>query len=175
MTNLSKTVAYALRHKPEQFGLTVDRAGWVAVSELLEGLRAEGVSATEVELQEIVAEDTKQRFSIVGGRIRANQGHSIPVELGLQALTPPEFLFHGTATRFLASIEAEGIKSMSRHAVHLSESMETAEKVGQRHGKPVILTVASQQMHEQGFEFTRSENGVWLVSSVPVAFICVPS
>jgi putative RNA 2'-phosphotransferase len=171
MTNLSKTIAYALRHSPATFGITLNEAGWVPVTELIAGLATQGHDVTFAEIEEIVATDNKQRYSLVSGQIRANQGHSIPVELGLETLVPPIILFHGTSSRFVSAILAEGIKSMSRHAVHLSEDITVATAVGARHGSPVILTVHAGKMSAQGIEFQRSANGVWLVPFVPSEFI----
>ncbi|MEO0948541.1 MAG: RNA 2'-phosphotransferase, partial [Cyanobacteria bacterium J06641_5] len=123
------------------------------------------------ELLEVVATSDKKRFALQNGRIRANQGHSLAVELRLKVKEPPEYLYHGTAERFLESIRDSGLMKMARHHVHLSADVETARKVGQRHGRPVVLVVAALQMDADGYQFYLSENGVWLVDSVPWRYL----
>ncbi len=132
-----------------------------------------GIHLDQSTLEEVVANNNKKRFAFSedGSRIRANQGHSIQIKLGYEAVEPPNFLYHGTATRFLESIEEGGLKKMKRHHVHLSQQKDTATSVGQRHGKVVVLVVKAKEMHEAGHEFFVSENGVWLTDNVPVAFI----
>lgn len=172
---ISRTLSYTLRHHPEEFGLTLNEAGWVPVEELLSAFNKAGVSLTLKELEKVVAESEKTRFTIRNGFIRANQGHSIPVNLGLEIKEPPQFLFHGTVERFKQSIKREGLRPMKRHAVHLSESLETATQVGaRRKGETIILRVQAKKMFEQGHQFSISENGVWLVSTVPSEFIIFP-
>lgn len=170
-TRISKLISLVLRHHPEAAGITVDpQGGWAEVSALIRGLRQKGFPVTEALLEEIVAEDEKQRYSFdeTHTRIRANQGHSFPVELGL---TPPVFLWHGTATRFLDSILREGLCKMQRQHVHLSPDPETAAKVGARHGKAIVLRVRALNMHRDEYVFFRSENGVWLTEHVPPDYL----
>jgi putative RNA 2'-phosphotransferase len=172
---LSKTLSYVLRHKPKEYNLKLDAQGWVSVAELLSALRARGHSVTQEQLHEVVATNDKQRFSLSadGAKIRANQGHSVAVDLGLTPITPPELLYHGTATRFLASILKEGLRSGSRQHVHLSSNSATAVAVGSRHGKPVVLTVQAAKVHQAGGQFYLSANGVWLTAAVPPEYLGV--
>jgi len=157
--------------------LTLDAGGWVSVAELLQALTAHKLSLTLGELQEIVRSSDKQRFAFSsdGLRIRASQGHSVKVQLGYEPLTPPVFLYHGTAERFLPSIRERGLVKGQRHDVHLSESGETATNVGSRHGRPVVLKIASGRMNKDGHLFYRSANGVWLTDSVPLEYIEFPT
>lgn len=175
LKRLSKFLSYVLRHRPDSIGLTVEAGGWVSVAALLAAAQQDGVALDLPTLQRVVAESDKQRFrfSEDGTRIRANQGHSLPVDLGLEPRTPPTMLFHGTARRLLPAILAEGLRKMRRHHVHLSTDEATAHAVGQRHGEPVVLTVDSEAMHAAGHLFYRSANGVWLTDHVPVAFLSV--
>jgi putative RNA 2'-phosphotransferase len=170
---VSKYLSLVLRHEPAAAGVTLDAEGWVAVSDLLAGAAAHGMTVTRDELEEVVRTSDKQRFALSddGLRIRANQGHSLTVDLGLQPLTPPEILFHGTVERFWPSIRETGLVRRARQHVHLSSDVETAARVGERRGTPVILTVAAGAMQAAGFSFFRSENGVWLTESVPPRFI----
>jgi putative RNA 2'-phosphotransferase len=165
----SKFLSYVLRHAPDPIGLTLGEDGWVAVDELLAKAAAAGKPLDRDTLEEIVATSDKKRFSLSedGSRIRAAQGHSVTVELGLTPVVPPETLYHSTATRFLDSIRAEG----SRQQVHLSGDETTATAVGQRHGKPVVLRIASGAMHRSGHAFYRADNGVWLTDRVPPEFL----
>ena len=174
--HISKFLSLVLRHEPEAAGVTLDEAGWVDVDALITGCRANGVGVSRVELDEIVATSDKQRFALSpdGTRIRANQGHSLPVELGYEPAEPPEVLFHGTGERTLPAIRVGGLLKMSRHHVHLSREKDTAQKVGQRHGRPVVLTVRTGEMHRDGHAFFVSANGVWLTESVPVKYISFP-
>ena len=169
----SKRLSYILRHAPQEAGLTLGVGGWVAVSDLLAGLSTKGWDITTEELAEVVATNDKKRFTLSddGLHIRAAQGHSVDIKSDLDPLAPPEFLYHGTATRFLDNILKEGLKSMSRQHVHLSLDIETAMKVGQRHGKPVILIVAAAEMAKTGIEFYRADNGVWLTVSVAPQYL----
>ena len=169
-------MSLVLRHEPERIGLTLDRAGWVEVEALLTACRAHGRPLERAELEDVVANNEKKRFAFSddGQRIRASQGHSVEIELGYTPEVPPAELFHGTATRFLDAIRREGLQKQGRHHVHLSADAETAEKVGQRHGKVALLTVRSGEMHALGRPFFRSENGVWLTEQVPVEFIVFP-
>jgi putative RNA 2'-phosphotransferase len=170
---ISKFLSLVLRHRPEKVGLELDESGWVSVERLIEASRAHGVEFTLEELQNVVASNDKKRFSLSddGLWIRANQGHSIKVELGYAPTVPPEILYHGTAERFLASIKQQGLIKGRRHHVHLSSEVETATKVGQRHGRPVVLRVEAGLMHRDGFVFYLSANGVWLAEFVPVRYL----
>jgi len=172
----SKFLSLVLRHEPELLGLTLDEAGWVSVDLLLRACAARGRHISRQDLERIVATNDKKRFALSddGRRIRANQGHSVEVKLGLEPQPPPEHLFHGTASRFIEAIRAEGLQKQARHHVHLSADIAIASAVGQRHGKSVILTVLAGEMHRQGHAFYRSENGVWLADSVPIEFLQFP-
>ncbi len=172
----SKFLSLILRHKPEIIGLVLDAQGWADVDTLLEKLRAEGKGLSKEELGEVVEKNNKKRFSFNEDktRIRASQGHSIKLDLGYEPVQPPEFLYHGTATRYVNSIRKQGLIKGSRHHVHLSEQLDTAKNVGSRHGVPVILTVKTQEMYEAGFRFFVSENGVWLTENVPVDYLVFP-
>jgi putative RNA 2'-phosphotransferase len=173
---ISKFLSLVLRHKPEEIGIRLDAAGWVTVDELLRACQAHGLSIRRDELEEVVRTNDKKRFAFSEDRqfIRASQGHSVEVKLDYQPLTPPETLYHGTATRFLDSIQAQGLVKGKRHHVHLSSDEATAVKVGARHGKAVVLVVESLRMHRDGFLFYRSENGVWLTEEVPPGHIRFP-
>ena len=164
VVRLSKRLSYVLRHHPDSVGFTLDDAGWVHVDDLLAALRV-----TRAQLDDVVARNDKQRFAFddTGTRIRASQGHSVPVSLGLEAAVPPGELFHGSVERFLPSILAEGLRPGNRHAVHLSPDVGTARVVGARRGRPVVLRVDAAAMVRDGAVFTRSANGVWLVDAVP--------
>lgn len=172
---ISKFLSLVLRHKPEEIGLTLDRGGWASVPDLLRACDAHGFSISLEELKAVVANNDKKRFSFSedASLIRANQGHSIDVELGYRPTQPPAILYHGTAERFLNSIIERGLTKGSRRHVHLSKDVATALKVGRRHGKPAVLRVNSGQMHRDGHEFYMSENGVWLVEYVPPGYIRV--
>lgn len=172
---LSKFLSYVLRHQPDSIGLTLDVNGWTEVNHLIDCAARAGTSFDVETLSRIVRESDKQRFALSedGLRIRANQGHSIAVELALPDREPPEFLFHGTATRFLDAIMRDGLLPKARHDVHLSEQYETAVAVGTRHGKVIVLKVKSLLMHEAGHMFQRSDNGVWLTKQVPPKFLLV--
>ena len=176
LVRISKFLSLVLRHNPKSIDISLDHGGWTRVDELLGKANQVGVHLDATLLQQIVAQNDKQRFALSedGLRIRANQGHSIPVDLGLEPLAPPEFLYHGTAIRHLPSIEKQGILPRNRNHVHLSPDRRTAINVGQRHGKPIVLSVQTGRMHRRGFEFYRSVNGVWLTDSVPVAYLTFP-
>ncbi|QQE11828.1 RNA 2'-phosphotransferase [Planctomycetota bacterium] len=174
MDNISKFLSFVLRHKPETIGLELDEHGWVDVDELIKKAQSECELTFEL-LERVVEESDKKRFAFSADmqNIRANQGHSVKVDLQLEAKKPPRMLYHGTATRFVDSIMQEGLKAGSRHHVHLSVDVATATAVGKRYGKPCILEVAAGEMFEKEFEFFVSENGVWLTEKVPVKFIHV--
>ncbi|MGR6320490.1 RNA 2'-phosphotransferase [Micromonospora soli] len=172
LVRVSKRMSLALRHRPDRFGLTLDGAGWVSVADLLAAL-----GITRADLDAVVAGNDKRRFAVAHGadgvdRIRASQGHSIPVDLGLAPASPPELLFHGTSDSALPAIRVEGLRRGRRHHVHLSPDVATAQRVGARRGGAVvILTVAAAAMAEKGFVFYRSDNGVWLTDTVPPAYL----
>ena len=168
MTRVGRYLCLILRHKPEAAGITLDEHGWADVRALLRGI-ADRYPITMEQLEEIVRTDSKSRYSFNEDKtkIRANQGHSIPVDVGLPELAPPEILYHGTGERFLESILAQGLLPMSRLYVHLTDRYDTARTVGARHGTPVVLTILSGQMHRDGYRFYRAVNGVWLTERVP--------
>jgi putative RNA 2'-phosphotransferase len=170
---LSRKLSYVLRHDPGALGLTLDEAGWVEVAALLAAFAADGTPLGRTELDELVAASDKQRFALDPGRdrIRAQQGHSVPVELGLPAQTPPPVLYHGTVARFLASITREGLNRQGRHHVHLSADAATARRVAARRGAPIVLTVDAATMAADGHRFYLSGNGVWLVDAVPARYL----
>ena len=173
LDKLSMFISLVLRHKPDAAGIALDEHGWANVEELLDGINNTGRKMDMGVLEEIVRTDYKQRYSFNEDKtlIRANQGHSIPVDVELKEEGPPEFLYHGTADRFIKAIMEEGLKPMCRLYVHLSKDMETANKVGKRHGNPVILKVHSGQMSREGIKFYLSENGVWLTKKVDVEYL----
>jgi len=180
LTSLSKYVSYVLRHRPENAGLTLQPGGWVTVDSLISGVNAnlrpkrvgdrrDETALTKELLDEIIETNNKKRFeySPDGTRIRARQGHSVEIDLGLKEKTPPDVLYHGTGADTVDKIRESGIKKMNRHHVHLSADVETAVSVGSRHGKPVVFEVAAKHMHDIGYQFYHTANGVWLVDSVP--------
>jgi putative RNA 2'-phosphotransferase len=173
LVRLSKFLSLVLRHEPEKIGIVLDANGWVAVDELLAAAAKAGVVLTLESLRRVVETNDKKRFAFSedGRRIRASQGHSVEVDLDLAPTVPPEHLFHGTATRFLEPIRAEGLRPQSRRHVHLSPDEETAVKVGMRHGKPVVLQVAAGRMQREGHVFYLSANGVWLTENVPPEYL----
>ena len=174
---LSKFVSLVLRHKPDAIGLALDPQGWASIDELVEKGNAAGTKFGRDDLLHVVETSDKKRFSVSadGSRIRAAQGHSVSVELGLAPRQPPPLLYHGTATRFVASILSEGLKPQGRQHVHLSLDEATALRVGQRHGKPSILRVDAHAMHAKGFKFYLADNGVWLTDHVPPQFLAPSS
>jgi len=173
----SKFLAGVLRHDPGKIGIELDAAGWVDVDVLLAALKRRSRRMSRERLDHVVAHNNKKRFEYdaAGTRIRASQGHSVPVELGYEPLVPPETLYHGTATSSLDSIFREGLRPGRRHHVHLSAEAETATRVGARHGKPAVLLVAAARMHAAGSEFFRSTNGVWLTEYVAPAYLTFDS
>ncbi len=176
LVRMSRFLSYLLRHHPEAEGLSMDECGWVGIDDLLAtpGVRRHGM--TKDLLARIVAKNDKQRFEYDDGgeRIRARQGHSRSVSLGWKAVMPPETLYHGTSAHALFSIRAKGLQRRNRHHVHLSSDVVTANKVGARHGPPVVLVIHAREMHLQGHEFFVSANGIWLTESVPAGFIDFP-
>ena len=174
-TRVSRFIALVLRHDPAAAGLTLDAEGWASVDALLQALRTRHGPFPREALEALVAADSKGRYALSadGSRIRANQGHSVPVELGLAPATPPDRLFHGTVRRALDAILREGLKPMGRHHVHLSSDMQTATAVGSRRGEPVILAVDARGMNQAGHLFYRSANGVWLTDTVPPASLSI--
>ena len=172
LKNCSIYLSLILRHKPEQAGITLDRHGWAKVDELIKGVRMKYPLDMET-LEEIVATDSKQRYSFNEDHtlIRANQGHSIPVDVELEQMEPPGHLYHGSGMKYYASILENGILPKSRLYVHLSEDIDTAMAVGARHGDPVVWCIDAEAMYNQGFIFYESVNGVWLTERVPNEFL----
>lgn len=168
----SKLIALVLRHKPEEIGITLDEYGWANVNELIAGI-AKTQPFDMTALEKIVNTDEKQRYSFNEDKtlIRANQGHSIPIDVELEEKRPPEILYHGTGEKYTASIDKQGMLPKSRLYVHLSPDHNTAVKVGSRHGKPVVYTVAAGEMQKNGYVFYQSVNGVWLTKRVPAEFL----
>jgi putative RNA 2'-phosphotransferase len=168
----SKFIALILRHKPETIGITLDEHGWANVEELVAGIAKQQAFDRDM-LEEIVRTDSKMRYSFNEDHtlIRANQGHSIPVDVELEEKTPPDILWHGTGEKYVSSINAQGLIPKSRLYVHLSADYDTAVKVGSRHGKPVVYTVATGDMQKAGYQFYQSVNGVWLTKRVPAEFL----
>ena len=173
LTKVSKFISLILRHKPEEIGIQLDEHGWADVRKLIKGVAEKYPGFNLDILEEIVNTDEKQRYSFNGDRtlIRANQGHSIPVDVELEEVEPPEYLYHGTAWKYIPSIMQCGLIPKSRLYVHLSGDIETATNVGKRHGAGMVLYVRSGDMHRDGFTFYRSINGVWLVKNVPVEYL----
>ena len=174
LKNTSKFISLVLRHKPETIGIALDEHGWADVSELINGInRSEGHTLDMGLLEEIVRTDEKQRYSFNEEHtlIRANQGHSIPVDVELEEKIPPDILWHGTGEKYVSSIDAQGLISKSRLYVHLSSDMETARKVGSRHGKPVIYEIDCRGMAKDGYHFFLSANHIWLTKEVPVRYL----
>ncbi|WP_431043218.1 RNA 2'-phosphotransferase [Streptomyces sp. P1-3] len=180
---ISKYLARHLRHDPGRIGITLDAHGWVEIDLLIAAAAAHGFRFTRAELDRVVASNDKRRYAVEGGRIRANQGHTVAVDLGLPTAEPPPYLFHGTVARHVAAIRVEGLRPMNRHAVHLSPDRETATRVGARRGggtsqRPrwgtIVLSVDATAMRHAGHVFQVSANGVWLVDRVPPEFLRFP-
>ena len=176
-TQLGKFLSLILRHKPDAIGLELDSQGWANIEQLIDKAHAAGTKFDRTELLHVVETSDKKRFSVSadGLRIRAAQGHSVSVELGLSSKVPPPVLFHGTATRFVEAILQQGLKPQARQQVHLSLDKETARRVGERHGKPHIFEVDALAMHARGFQFYLADNGVWLTDRVPPEFLMTSS
>ncbi|MEU2303584.1 RNA 2'-phosphotransferase [Streptomyces misionensis] len=171
---VSRYLSRHLRHQPDRIGLTLDPAGWADIDELITAAARHGFPLTREELARVVETNDKRRFTIDGARIRAAQGHSVPVDLGLPPATPPPYLYHGTVPAAVRAIRAGGLKPMGRHAVHLSADRATATRVGARRGRPVVLTVDAAALHQDGHVFHRSANGVWLTTAVPPRHLRFP-
>lgn len=172
LNKISKFISLILRHKPEAAGIDLDEHGWADVDELINGInRARAFD--KVMLEEIVATDNKGRYSFNEDKtlIRANQGHSIPVDVELEEMVPPDVLYHGSAIKYTESIRKMGILPKSRLYVHLSADRKTAKSVGMRHGAPVVWAIDTQKMYANGFKFYKSKNGVWLTRIVPVNYL----
>lgn len=172
LTDTSKFLSLILRHKPETIGITLDEHGWANVDELIAGISKTHKFNMSI-LEEIVRTDNKQRYSFNEDKtlIRANQGHSIPVDVELEEVVPPVELWHGTAEKYVNSIDKQGLIPKSRLYVHLSKDEDTATIVGKRHGKPVLYIVKAEQMYLDGYKFYLSKNGVWLTKEVPVRYL----
>ena len=170
----SRFLAFVLRHKPEAAGISLDEHGWAVVDELVAGISKQRSFSMQM-LEEIVATDAKNRYSFNEDHtlVRANQGHSIPVDVSLEAVDPPAVLYHGTATKYIDAIRVEGLISKSRLYVHLSPDIETATKVGRRHGEPVVFKVDAKTMADHGITFLLSANGVWLTKEVPPEYLSI--
>jgi putative RNA 2'-phosphotransferase len=174
--NISKFLSLVLRHKPDELGIKLDIEGWTNVDILLSTMQEKGINIDFESLSYLVDTNNKRRFAFSEDltKIRANQGHSVEVNLNYEPTIPPEILFHGTASRFLESIKEIGLNKQSRLHVHLSSNEETALKVGQRHGKPIILKIKAIEMYNNGFIFYLSENNVWLTNDIPLKYIIFP-
>jgi putative RNA 2'-phosphotransferase len=173
LVRISKYLSKHLRHQPERIGLTLGPGGWVPVDDLLAAMARHQVPITRAELDEVIARNNKQRFALddTGTRIRASQGHSVAIDLQLDPAPPPAVLYHGTGERSVAAIQRSGLQKMARHHVHLSPDIETARRVGARHGRPVIFAVDAAALAATGEPFYCSANGVWLVDHVPPAYL----
>lgn len=173
LTNLSRYMSLILRHKPEVIGITLDEHGWARVNDLICGIEKNNPGFNMDILEQIVRTDSKQRYSFNDDKslIRANQGHSVNVDVELREKEPPEYLYHGTGEKYVKSINQDGLIPKSRLYVHLSKDIETAENVGKRHGKEVTYRIDSRQMYRDGYKFYLSENGVWLTKEVPVKYL----
>lgn len=171
--SLSKFLSLILRHKPQIIGLSLDESGWADTEILLQKMNLAGRVVDLKLLEHVVETNEKKRFAFNGdkSKIRANQGHSIVIDHGFRPKAPPMLLYHGTTDKFLDSILQNGLARKNRHHVHLSEDIETAKNVGQRHGKPVVLKIDAAQMQKEKFLFYQSENGVWLTDAVPPRFL----
>jgi len=168
---ISKFLSLLLIHQPQTIGLKLDANGWADIDEII--AKSRNIRLSRILIDEVVAENDKQRFIIKNNKIRANQGHSISVDLEFKAVTPPNMLYHGTASHFLESIMKTGLSKQKRQHVHLSKELATAIAVGKRHGKVVLLQIDSKKMFDNGYAFYLSENGVWLTDVVPIEYICI--
>ncbi|ESS59412.1 RNA 2'-phosphotransferase, Tpt1 / KptA family protein [Enterobacter cloacae S611] len=173
-TDTSKFLSYVLRHEPEAIELTLDKEGWAVIDDLILRAGNKGYALDKDLIFNVVESSEKKRFTISedGLRIRAAQGHSTQqVNITYAEKTPPDILYHGTATRFIAQIREQGLLALSRQYVHLSSDEDTAVQVGQRYGKPVLLKIKATDMYEKGFKFYQADNGVWLTAHVPYEYI----
>ena len=173
LTPISRYMALLLRHHPEQAGITLDEHGWAHVDELIKGIQKRYPQFQREILEEIVRTDSKQRYAFNEDHtlIRTNHGHSIPVDIEFKHAVPPDILYHGTAKKYVSSIQQQGLISKSRLYVHLSTDVETAIKVGKRHGEPVIYQIDAKQMYQDGIIFYLSANYIWLVKKVPLQYM----
>lgn len=173
LTHISKFLSLVLRHQPETIGIQLDQNGWTNIKELIEKANDNGINLDRDTLNHIVETNAKKRFAFneTLDKIRASQGHSIEIELGYESQKPPEILYHGTSEKSVQSIIDKGLEKQSRQHVHLSSDIETAIKVGQRHGKPFVFKVLAEQMYTDNFQFFISDNGVWLTENVPVKYL----
>ena len=173
LNNISKYMSLILRHKPDVIGIELDEHGWANVNDLISGIEKDNHGFNFELLEEIVRSDSKQRYSFNDDKsfIRANQGHSINVDVELKEKEPPEYLYHGTGEKYVKSINQDGLIPKSRLYVHLSKDIKTAENVGKRHGKEVVYRINSGQMYRDGYKFYLSENGVWLTKEVPIKYL----
>ena len=173
LTNLSRYMSLILRHKPEVIGITLDEHGWASVNDLICGIEKNNPGFNMDILEQIVRTDSKQRYSFNDDKslIRANQGHSVNVDVELKEKEPPEYLYHGTGEKYVKSINQDGLIPKSRLYVHLSKDIKTAENVGKRHGKEVVYRINSGQMYRDGYKFYLSENGIWLTKEVPIKYL----
>jgi putative RNA 2'-phosphotransferase len=175
LVRTSKFLSLVLRHKPDTIGLSLNENGWVSIQDLIDAANANDHNISREMLDEVVFTNDKQRFSYNhdGQMIRANQGHSVQINLELESIDPPDILYHGTVERFLNSIIASGLQKMKRQHVHLSATIETAKNVGKRRGEPVVLSVNSGAMNRDGHRFFLSQNGVWHTDSVPWKYVTI--
>lgn len=173
LTHISKFLSLVLRHQPETIGIQLDSNGWADVNELIEKSNSNGITIDKEILNHIVETNAKKRFAFNDSldKIRASQGHSVEIVLGYENQKPPEILYHGTSQQVVQSILDKGIEKQSRQHVHLSNDLETAIKVGQRHGKPFVFKVLAEQMYNDNFQFYISDNGVWLTDYVPAKYL----
>ncbi len=174
-TQISKLISYWLRHKPEDGNIVLDEFGWGSIEDILAALKANNIESTQRDLIELSNSFDKVRWKIdeVNNKIKATHGHSIPILQELEPQTPPEILYHGTATKFLESILGSGLKSKQRQYVHLSETMAMAKEVGARHGKPFIIEVDTKKLIKEGWKFYKTEQNVWLTSEIPPQYLDV--
>lgn len=173
LQNISRYMSLILRHKPEVIGISLDKHGWAVVDDLINGIAKNNEGFNMAILKEIVETDNKQRYSFNDDKtlIRANQGHSIPVDVELEEKEPPRFLYHGTGEKYVSSILEQGLIPKSRLYVHLSKDIETAKNVGRRHGKEVVYKIEAHEMYQDGYKFYLSVNGVWLAKGVPLQYM----
>lgn len=176
LVNLSRYISFILRHRPDTIGLSLDKHGYIDVQDLINGIKENNDFYIDLDILKFIVEtDNKKRYSFSedGTKIRANQGHSVKVDLGLKEVKPPSILYHGTGEKYLESILKEGLKSKSRMYVHLFSDIDTAISVGKRHGEPIVLGIDAERMYKDEYKFYLSENGIFLAESVPVKYINV--